>query len=237
VDANPQSALVLVADGDVRAARFASRCLEDSGYRVALIQDAGDILTAEAVESPAVLLIDYDLPGSIDLMIRIREVSDVPIIEMGMDDGPNAAVGLRAAADAFLLKPFAPELLVAQVESVIRRMHLRPAQPHHETYVCGDLSVDVSAHAVTLCGEHVHLSAREFRLLQVLAINAGSVLSHEQLLWLVWGPGYEANSDLLRGYIRKLRRRIGDSARNPRFIETENQIGYWMRRSEDRGAA
>jgi two-component system KDP operon response regulator KdpE len=172
------------------------------------------------------------MPGSIETIRLIREASDVPIvfaIYMGDSIGID---GLRAGADTVIVKPYFSELLLAQVESLVRRKGLTTSEVPENEYVFEKLSVNFRARSVSVEGERIRLSAREYRLLQVLATNAGIVMTHEQLLRLVWGPGYEDSGDLLRGYVRNLRRKIQDDARRPHFIYTESQIGYWMRRPD-----
>jgi two-component system KDP operon response regulator KdpE len=145
--------------------------------------------------------------------------------------GDSAALALRAGADVLLVKPFSGELLLAQVFALMRRYRTERSQLADQVYVFEGLVVDLERRTVSLSGVHVHLSIREYRLLEVLAVNCGRILTHDQLLSLVWGPGYEGNSDLLRCYIRKVRKRIGDDGHHPHLIQTENQLGYWMERS------
>jgi two-component system KDP operon response regulator KdpE len=143
---------------------------------------------------------------------------------------PIGIDGLRAGADAVIVKPYSSEFLVAQVASLVRRKGLTTSEKPENEYVFEELCIDLRARSVSVEGERIRLSAREYRLLQVLVTNAGIVMTHEQLLRLVWGPGYEESGDLLRGYVRNLRRKIQDDARHPHLIFTESQIGYWMKR-------
>jgi two-component system KDP operon response regulator KdpE len=190
-----------------------------------------ELLALEANEQPQIVLLDEEMPGSIDAVRRLREESQVPIIFMSFINEAVAAQGLRVGADAVLMKPFSGDLLLAQLESATRRLQ-QPLTKSMPEYVYGDLRIDFGARSVTLAGRRIHLSLREYRLLQVLTMNGGRVLTHDELLRLVWGPGYEESGDLLRGYIRNLRRKIGDDARQPRVIYTESQVGYWVPRSE-----
>jgi two-component system KDP operon response regulator KdpE len=169
----------------------------------------------------------------VETIDQLREASDVPIVILTMTKEPIAAACLRAGADAVLIKPFSAELLIAQLDLLATR--LRPFPSEQDIYTLAQLTVDFTARAVFVDSERIHLSAREFRLLQVLISNAGRVITHTQLLQLTWGPGYEDSGDLLRGYIRNLRRKFRDDARRPHLIFTESQVGYWMPHA-DRGA-
>lgn len=224
------SHLVLLADNSHESARYITRCLRGSGYRVVLARTSDDLLMAEAKEQPSVVLLDEGLAGSVEAVRLVREASEVPIIFMSFIDDRRAAAGLRGGADAVLMKPFSADLLLAEIESVGRRA--RPIQEQHEVYVLESLCVDFAARSVVLGEVRIHLSAREYRLLHVLTRNAGRVLTHDQLLRLVWGPGYEESGDLLRSYVRNLRRKLHDDSRSPRFVFTESQVGYWMPRAE-----
>jgi two-component system KDP operon response regulator KdpE len=222
---------VLVADPDARSARLIAQCLKGAGLDVLHVQDAPTAIDAESTKSPFAVLIDDHLPASIDTVRAIRDASTVPIAFTMLRQDGAAALALRAGADVLLAKPFADEVLLAQVFALMRRYRTERSQLADQVYVFEGLVVDLERRTVSRSGTHVHLSIREYRLLEVLAVNCGRILTHDQLLSLVWGPGYEGNSDLLRCYIRKLRGRIGDDGRHPHFIQTENQLGYWMKRS------
>jgi two-component system KDP operon response regulator KdpE len=215
----------------VRSVRLIAQCLKGAGLRVLHVGDAPAAIDAESAETPYAVLIDDHLPGSIEAVRAIRDASTVPIAFtiLGQDD--SAALALRAGADVLLVKPFSGELLLAQVFALMRRYRTERSQLADQVYVFEGLVVDLERRTVSLSGIHVHLSIREYRLLEVLAVNCGRILTHDQLLSLVWGPGYEGNSDLLRCYIRKVRKRIGDDGRHPHLIRTENQLGYWMERT------
>ena len=224
--------IVLVGQPDPRAMRFITRNLRGAGYRVLLAQDMENILDIEMTHELAVVVLDEDLKDCIEIVQKLHETTDVPILFLSLMNESKAAEGLRMGADGVIMKPFSAELLLSNVESITRRYHARRNEEHSVTYNCGALVIDFQAHTVLIDGRRIHLSLKEYRLLQVMALNGGRVLTHDQLLRFVWGAGYEDSGDLLRGYIRNLRRRIGDSARNPDYIHTEIQIGYWMRRSD-----
>jgi two-component system KDP operon response regulator KdpE len=226
-----QSQLVLLANVDEEMRGHVARSLQASCFSLFHVRDIEQLLAEEAIRQPGVILFDESLPELRTAVQIVREASSVPLVLLSLAQDPMAAVSLREGADAVLMKPFSAELLIATIESVLRRA--RPSESRHARYRCTDLVIDFPAKSVVLGTERVHLSVREYRLLQVLATNGGRVLTHDDILRLVWGPGYEASGDLLRGYIRNLRRKLGDDTRSPHYVYTENQVGYWMPRSED----
>jgi two-component system KDP operon response regulator KdpE len=120
--------------------------------------------------------------------------------------------------------------LLARIEAALRR-RLTPDQLEvRPPFVLGDLSVNFAERRVCIDGQPISLSATEYKVLYELATHSGLVLTHDQLLQRVWGPEYSGETELVRSFIRNLRRKLGDDARNPRYIFTEPQVGYRMPR-------
>ena len=236
--ARPQTRLVLLGESDPACSRHVTNSLQQAGYDVAHAKGCDDLAFVEAERAPAVVVLDQSVPGSLEAVRRIREDSEVPIILLtgaGAVDDRAGSDGLRGGADGVITKPFAADRLVAQVESLIRRVRRQDESLSRSTYRLHDLYIDLELRTVMLGRDRLHLSAREYALLRALTINAGRVLTHDQLLGLAWGNAYEGDCELLRSFIRALRRKLGDDARNPRYIETEFQVGYWMHRPETVG--
>jgi two-component system KDP operon response regulator KdpE len=136
--------------------------------------------------------------------------------------------GFEMGADDYLTKPFAPAELLARVQAVLRRSQ-QGAPPSAASVVrCGDVVIDFVRRRVTVAGEPVKLTPTEFKLLQQLALNAGKVLSHVDLLTRVWGPEYRDDRDYLWAYIRHLRRKLEADPEHPTFILSEPGVGYVM---------
>jgi two-component system KDP operon response regulator KdpE len=227
--------LILLGELEPAYARHVITSLERAGYDVKHAACGNDLVAVEEQHTPAVVVLDQALPGSLETVDRIREESQVPIVLLssaGATSDLAASDGLRRGADGVITKPFAVELLVAQVGSLIRRVRVHEQGITETTFRIRDLYLDLVRRTVAVGSEPVHLSAREYALLRVLAINAGRILTHDQLLRLVWGPAYEGDCELLRAFIRSLRRKLHDNARQPRYIQTEFQVGYWMHRPE-----
>lgn len=221
---------VLVVDDDVRVLRMVQHILELEGYRVLTASDGKTALGILSEEAPDMVLLDIMLPD-IDgyvLCQRIREFSSVPIIMVtarGNDE--EKVAGLDAGADDYVPKPFSAKELVARVRAILRRSKLWYESPTPAFYF-HDLVIDFAGHRVTRGSQEVQLSAIEYRLLSYLARNAGRVLTPDQILEKVWGSAYDGESHLLQVNMARLRQKLGDGARNPRYILTRPGIGYMM---------
>lgn len=171
------------------------------------------------------------LPGAsgFDLLRHIREFSGVPVIFLTVSDtDENTVQALRMGADDYITKPFTPSELLARVEAVLRRRVMPDIAEVKPPFVLEDLTINFAERLVTVGAKAVSLTATEYKLLYELATNAGAVLTHDQILRRVWGPGYIGDMNLLHSFIRNLRRKLGDSAQHPRYIFNEMGIGYRM---------
>lgn len=221
---------VFAVDDDTRILRYLRRALEDAGYQAIVSDNPIEAIRLLELEAPDLLLLDVLLPGAtgFDLLKRIREFSTVPVIFLtGRDQEEDMVHAFKMGADDYMTKPFSTSELLARIEAVLRRSSA-PEAIVREPYVLGDLVADFAERRVTVGGQPVHLSAIEFKLLRELATHAGMVLTHDQILEHVWGREYAGDTGLLRSSIRNLRRRLGDNARNPRYVMTEPQVGYRM---------
>lgn len=226
----PAKARVLVVDDDPHMLRMMARVLGLEGYQVLTASDSESALGLFCQESPDLVLLDIMLPGMDGYAIcrRIREFSQVPIIMVtakGRDE--ERVEGLDTGADDYITKPFSSMELVARVRAVLRRTTLWDEHPE-PAFHSGDLMVDFANHRATLAGEQVNLTAMEYRLLSYMARNAGRVLTPDQILENVWGGQYLGADHLLQVTISRLRQKLGDSRRAPRYIVTKPGIGYMI---------
>jgi len=223
---------VLVVDDDFRMQRMMRRILEMEDYRVLTAGDGEEALDVFSEESPAIILLDITMPApdGYEVCRRIREFSAVPIIMVTAHDNDEEKVaGLDAGADDYVTKPFSAQELVARVRAVLRRTQLW-GDKTEPSYRYRELHLDFSHHQVDLSGQEIALTATEFRLLAYLAHNAGRVVTTRQILERVWGDEYADETHILQVNIARLRRKLGDDAKNPHYLLTRPGIGYQLPR-------
>ena len=227
VETRPEK--ILVVDDEEHIIELVELYLEKEGYRVVSATEGTEAVARFAAESPDLVVLDIMLPGmdGLDVLREIRKSSDAPVIMLtARESEVDKVVGLELGADDYLTKPFSPRELVARVKAVLRRSKPHEEKPE-EVLQAGGITVDSSRRKVEVEGlGDVELTAKEFDLLYVLAVNPGIVLSRERLLEKVWGYEYVGDTRTVDVYIRHLREKLADDADNPRFIETVRGVGY-----------
>lgn len=221
---------VLVVDDDVHMLRMIERILKLEDYRVLTASSGEGALNVFYEENPDLVLLDIMLPDLDGYTVcqRIREFSRLPIIMVTAKNNPDEKTqGLSAGADDYVTKPFYSKELVARVMAVLRRTKFWDEHPE-PVFQSSDLVVDFSRHRVTLSSQEVDLTATEYRLLSYLASNAEQVVTPDQILERVWGEEYVGETHLLQVNIARLRQKLGDDAKNPKYILTKSGIGYMM---------
>ena len=191
------------------------------------------------MEKPHLILLDLALPGinGFELMKRIPDMTDAPVVFLsGRAADHDISRGFEMGAADYVVKPFSPTELVARIKSALRKGAASDRTEPREPYVLGDLTINYAERRVSVAGRSVHLSATEYKLLVELSVNAGRVLTHDQLLRRVWDQDNFEGSQLLRTYVTYLRTKLGDDARSPTYVFTEPRVGYRMAKSERRGA-
>jgi DNA-binding response OmpR family regulator len=214
------------------------------GARLALRRQGHDVAAAETGEEgldrlrsflPDVVVLDLMLPGMSGLEVcrRIRADSQVPIIMVtARGDDVDIVVGLETGADDYVVKPVQARVLEARIRAVLRRVEQGPspdgAVPPAETY--GELRIDRAGLTVTCGGAAVPLAPSELRLLLTLSASPGRVFSRQQLLEAVWEHSYHGDARLVDACVKRLRTKMGEPPRQPRYIETVRGFGYRFNR-------
>ncbi len=221
---------ILVVDDDPQTLRFVRGALSAAGYAPLVTGAPDDLERIIRAEKPHLVLLDLVLPGSdgIELMRQVPELSDLPVIFISAyrrDD--TVAQALESGAVDYIAKPFSATELVARVRVALRR-HDEP-----ESFVLGALTIDYGHRRVTVGGEEVHLTATEYELLRVLSLDAGRVVTFDTLLRRVWARRENADANLVRIFVRNLRRKLGDSAADPVYLFNERAVGYRLARCTD----
>ncbi len=220
---------ILVVDDERAIRHFLQITLEAEGYAVFEAANGREALAQVAAQRPDLIVLDLGLPdiegGEVTKILRTQ--SQVPIIILSVrDQEADKVAALDAGADDYLTKPFGTAEFLARIRGVMRRASQAPAGP---IFTSDGLEIDFARRIVLALGEEIHLSPTEYDLLRALAMQAGRVLTHRQLLQQVWGPAYAGESHLLRVTIGHLRQKLEPDPGRPRWIITEPGVGYRLR--------
>ena len=227
---------VLVVDDEPTIVEVVARYLARAGFATREAFDGPGALEAVRRERPDLVVLDVMLPGfdGIEAMRRLHELpgEPVPVILLtARAEESDRLIGLRRGADDYVVKPFSPAELVARVEAVLRRAARGGADDGGdlEPIVHGPLRIDQAARSVTLDGEELALTQREYELLRFLAARPGRVFSRDQLMEEVWGYDFYTDTSTVTVHVRRLRAKLEPDPAHPRFIETVWGVGYRFR--------
>ena len=234
----PDRRRILAVDDDPHALRYIRDSLQKSGYNPVLTTDPGEVDRLLEEGRPDLVLLDLMLPGSdgIDVMRAIQAKTDVPVIFLSAyGEQENIIRALDLGAADYIVKPFSASELGARIRAALRKRSQFELLAHPEPFRLGNLNLDYGERRLTVAGRTVELTAREYAVLFELSVNSGRVMTHEQLLLRVWGSRETGDSSLVRTIVNRLRRKLGDDAKNPLFIITMPGVGYRMPRSIETG--
>ncbi len=220
------SASVLIVDDEPQIRRVLRTTLTSHGYTVMEARTGDEALDLIRSEHVDLILLDLNMPGrsGLETCREIRASGDVPIIMLTVRNTERDKVqALDAGADDYVVKPFGSEELMARIRAALRRTVPAESLP---SFVSNDLTIDFDKRSVTLKGQNVRLTPKEFDLLRYLVSNQGRALGHRRLLQAVWGPDYGDETEYLRVFINQLRKKIEPDPHNPCYIHTEPWVGY-----------
>ena len=222
--ANP---LALVVDDEQQIRRFLRAAFELDGFAVEEAETGQGALRLATLKHPDLVILDLGLPDMDggEVLDRLRAWSNVPLIVLSVRSNEAEKVRLlERGADDYVVKPFGMAELLARAQAAMRRyVRVSTGEP---VIKIGPLSIDLAARIVTIDGERVMLTPKEYRLLQLLAQHAGNVVTHQFLLKEIWGSPHMQDTHYLRIFMRKLRQKIEADPTRPRILLTELGIGY-----------
>jgi DNA-binding response OmpR family regulator len=219
---------ILVVDDDKKTVDLIRLYLEKDGYRVLVAYDGHGAIDIARNRRPGLIILDLMLPkvDGLDVCRLLRSESNVPIIMLtAKTTEDDKLVGLDLGADDYVIKPFSPRELVARVRAVLRRGKAKEMSGP-EQILYGDLEVDFVRHEARVEGSSVHLTPKEFTLLEIMIKQPGRVFSRLELLELAFGFDYQGFERTVDVHVMNLRKKIESNPAQPRYIQTVYGIGY-----------
>ena len=219
--------LILIIEDEQPIRRFLRASLTSAGYRVNEAVSGGEGLRAAASQPPDLVILDLGLPDvdGQDVLRQLREWLTAPILVLtARDQEQQKITALDAGADDYVTKPFAMGELLARMRTALRHAH--HVGPESSTVCIGDLRFDLGARLVFRRETEVHLTPLEYKLLVTMLKHSGKVLTHRFLLREVWGPLDSQETHYLRVFVASLRRKLEDDPARPRYLLTEQGVGY-----------
>jgi two-component system KDP operon response regulator KdpE len=227
---------ILVVDDEPQIRRVLRSTLSSNGYVITDAKTGEEAIESVRKNKPDLVLLDVNMPGmgGIEACREIRRASEAPIIMLTVRSAERDKVlALDAGADDYVVKPFGIEELLARIRAALRRYAPGDAIP---PFVSKELSLDFESRQLTVRGEEVHLTPKEFDVLKHLIANQGKPLTHRRILQSVWGPDYGEETENLRVVINQLRKKIETDPAHPKYIRTEPWVGYRFQPPRDSAA-
>ncbi len=226
---------ILVIEDERSISNFICRALTANDYKAIPAFRGKEGMSLFFSHSPDLVLLDLGLPDTdgLDILAQLRGLPrEVPVIIISARDRESEKVkALDMGADDYVVKPFGVSELLARIRSALRRAdRLKLSQGiQRDVYQIKDLTVDLAKHQVLLGDEEIHFTQNEFKILELLAIHAGKVLTYDFILEHVWGPYSGSGSNqILRVNMANIRRKLKENPSDPKYIHTELGIGYRM---------
>ena len=220
---------ILIIEDERAISNFISRALNANDYRTIPAYTGKEGLSLFFSHGPDLVLLDLGLPDmdGLEILAQLRGLPrEVPIIIISARDRE-----LDMGADDYVVKPFGVSEVLARIRSALRRAErLKLSQGiQRDSYQIKDLTIDLAKHQVLLAGEEVHFTQNEFKIIELLAIHAGKVLTYDFILEHIWGPyGGSGSNQILRVNMANIRRKLKENPSEPKYIHTELGIGYRM---------
>jgi len=220
---------ILIVEDDRNLLNTLQYNLRKEGYEVITAIDGAEALEIARRDKPDLIILDIMLPkiNGFEVCRILRKEMTVPILMLtARAEETDKIVGLEIGADDYMTKPFSLRELIARVRAILRRVKIAEQPPEGPVLKVGDIELDVARHKVTVSGEIVELTPKEFDLLAFLAKNKGLVFSRDQLLEKVWGYDFAGGTRTVDVHIRWLRQKIEPEPTRPRYLITVRGAGY-----------
>lgn len=227
---------LLLIEDEERFAKALAISLRAQGYEVDVANDGHEGLAAAAARPPDTVILDLGLPGlpGIDVLRGLRAWTSVPVIVLSARHEQTSKIdALDEGADDYVTKPFGMGELLAR----LRALQRRGSSPQEDLpkVEADHFSIDFTTKRARANGAEVHLTPKEWRLIELLMRNPGKLVPHKQALQEVWGPQYETETDYLRVFMANIRRKLEPEPSSPRYFVTEPGMGYRFENNGDTG--
>jgi len=232
---------ILVVEDDSAIRNLITITLETQGYQFLTAKTGSAAIFEAASHKPDIIILDLGLPDmdGVDIIKKVRTWSNMPIIVVSARDADKDKIcALDSGADDYLTKPFSVEELLARLRVSQRRIQYENSnsEKNGSVFKNGGLTIDYAAGCVYVDEKEVHLTPIEYKLLYLLSINVGKVLTHKYLIKEVWGSLVSSETPSLRVFMATLRKKIEPAPSQPRYIQTHISVGYRMLRVGDDSA-
>jgi two-component system KDP operon response regulator KdpE len=222
---------VLAVDDDPKILRLIASHLGGIGFKVLLALNGNEAIHQASLHHPQIVVLDLKMPqmDGFETLTRLREWYNDPVIILSATDQEEEKIrALDLGADDYVTKPFGPGELAARIRAAIRRVdRLGDTTNVKEPRInAGAFEIDLAARVVYKNDQEIRLTRTEYDLLRVLVMNAGKVMTHQQLLQAVWGPEYGEETEYLRTFVKQIRRKLEKDPTRPKQILTEPGVGY-----------
>jgi two-component system, OmpR family, KDP operon response regulator KdpE len=224
--------LILIVEDDRRMRAYLQATLSDQRFRVAQAETGAEGLALAAGHNPDFVVLDLGLPDmdGIEVTTRLREWTAIPILILSARGEEAAKIAaLDAGANDYLTKPFGTGELLARIRVWMRQAQRPDADSLSSVLEVAELRIDFAKRLAFVGNREVRLTPTQYKLFGTLMRNAGKILTHEQILFTVWGPAYTKETQYLRVYMGQLRQKFEKDPARPRYLMTEPGIGYRLR--------
>ena len=223
---------VLIVEDDKYISNFICMSLKQEGYHYLKADTGREAIGLSYANNPDVVILDLGLPDidGLEVIRRVRLWSTVPIIVISARTQEKSKVAaLDQGADDYLTKPFGTSELMARIRTALRHSQTGASAKSQPLYHVGDLMIDFERRLVKVKDQDVHLTQIEYKLVSLLAQNAGRVLTYDYIINEIWGPYADSNNQILRVNMAHIRRKLEANPAEPQYIYTEIGVGYRMR--------